>query len=522
MEENNVWEIIDRPERNSDGTKLNLIDSKWVFKTKADECSRVKHKARLVIRGFKDKNNYELSETYAPISRLATIRTVLAVINKLDLEAVQLDVKTAFLNGQLQDEVYMEIPVDLKIDIEPGKRKVCRLLKTIYGLKTSPKIWNQKFTQEVNKLGLERDINEPCLFTWRKDGKVVILVLYVDDIILASNHIEKMNEVKTSLRNTFEMKVLGEPNKYLGMEIVRNRRERIMTLTQVEYTKKVLERFKMSESKAQTTPMVTRQVKTRNTKQKQIKDEPKPSNAPYREAIGSLMYLATVTRPDIAFAVNYLSSKTANPSEEDWSDVKRVLRYLQGTIDTGLSLRAYTDELSSFTDSSFRDNSDSISTSGYVIKLFGDTIAWRSHKQSYLSLSTCQAEYLAMSESAQELISLDKAIRDMLGKTKLPARIWCDNKSALDCTQMDGSHKVKNFDDPLSSINEYLEEREGTGVKKHMADTHADYIKECAMEGRLILGWLNTKQNEADIMTKPLPTQTHEYLRDKILNEVAT
>ncbi|CAB0038062.1 unnamed protein product [Trichogramma brassicae] len=185
-------------------------------------------------------------------------RTALAVINKLDLEAVQLDVKTAFLNGNLEDEIYMEIPDGLEIEGN-NRSKVCKLQRTIYGLKTSPKIWNQRFTAEVKKLGLEKDIHEPCLFTWRKEGKVALLVLYVDDIILASNCKQRLQEIKETLCNTFEMKDLGEPSRYLGMEITRDRENRVMKLTQVEYTNKVLERFRMDESKAQNTPMVTRQ-----------------------------------------------------------------------------------------------------------------------------------------------------------------------------------------------------------------------------------------------------------------------
>ncbi|KAL7290637.1 hypothetical protein TKK_0015399 [Trichogramma kaykai] len=520
MKENEVWIIVDKPEKDSKGQRLNLIDSKWVFKTKTEENGKRKYKARLVIRGFKDKNSYTLKETYAPVSRLSTIRTALAVINKLNLDAVQLDVKTAFLNGSLEDEIYMTIPDGLTLEEKAGKTKVCKLQRTLYGLKTSPKIWNQRFTTEVKKLGLEKDLHEPCLFTWRKEGKVAILVLYVDDIILASNCKQRLAEIKETLCKAFKMKDLGEPSKYLGMEISRDRNQNIMRLTQVEYTNKVLERFNMSESRPQNTPMVTRQVKTREMKAKGQKTRETTSSEkfPYREAIGSLMYLATVTRPDIAYAVNYLARKQVAPTEEDWKDVKRVLRYLQGTITIGIEYKGIGETLTCYTDSSFGDNSDSTSTSGYVIKLFNDPIAWRSHKQSTVSVSTCQTEYLSMSEATQEIIFLDKSIRNMLGKTMLPAKIWCDNRSAIDCTEMDGCNKLKSFDDSLEWIIEGLAEREKTGKKRDMSSIHGDYVKSCAMEGKIIIDWVNTAQNDADIMTKPLPAQSHEYLRDKILN----
>ena len=157
----------------------------------------------------------------------------------------------------------------------------------------------------------------------------------------------------------------------------------------------------MHESKPQSTPMVTRQVKKRERKIKQEIVEDCLCKAPYREAIGSLLYLAGATRPDISYAVIYLSRKQRSPTKNDWKDVKRILRYLRGTSDLGLTFRAKGDKLEAFTDASFRDCEDSTSTSGYIIKLYEDTIAWRSHKQSYVTFTTCQAEYLAMSESAK-------------------------------------------------------------------------------------------------------------------------
>ena len=241
MTENDVWEIVDRPAEEICGRKTNLIDSRWIFKRKETENEEEKFKARLVIRGLKDKNKYELRETYAPVSRLALIRAVLVVINKFDLDAVQLDVKTAFLNAVFQDDIYIEIPEGVNCNEETRKTKVCKLKRTLYGLKIRPKRWNERFTEEVNKLGLERDINDPCLFTWRKNDTMALLVLYVDDIILASNNPEKLQEIKIKLCKAFHMKDLGEPRMYLGMKIETDRKNKILTLNQSEYTKKILE-----------------------------------------------------------------------------------------------------------------------------------------------------------------------------------------------------------------------------------------------------------------------------------------
>ncbi|XP_074108551.1 uncharacterized protein LOC141533529 isoform X1 [Cotesia typhae] len=214
------------------------------------------------------------------------------------------------------------------------------------------------------------------------------------------------------------MKVLGEPKKFLGIEIERNREEKYIVLNQSSYIESILDRFKMTDCNPQNTPMVTRQAENRSKRRKleelessECEQSSITRKAPYREAIGSLMYLANGTRPDISFAVHYLARKQLCATEDDWKYVKRILRYLKGTVNLNLKYKGNSDDLEAFSDASFKDNDDSTSSGGYIIRLFGDVIAWRSHKQKYVTLSTCQAEYLAMSDACQEIISLDKAIR---------------------------------------------------------------------------------------------------------------
>ena len=277
----------------------------------------------------------------------------------------------------------------------------------------------------------------------------------------------------------------------------------------------------MEDCKPQNTPMITRQVKNREAKtkvsRKQTNDSTKPK-APYREAIGSLLYLSGTTRPDISFAVNYLARRQSSPTEDDWKDVKRIFRYLKATPNLGITFRAKGNGMMAFTDSSYRDCGNSTSTGGYVIKLFGDVIAWRSHKQNHVTLSTCHAEYLAMSDACQELVSLDKACRDMLGITMYPINVLCDNQSAIDSTQKEGNLRLKSFDEDIDTIKRKLLEREESGTKSHMAVTHGDFVKACVAEGKVITEWVSTLDNEADIMTKPLPEDSHSYFRNKILN----
>ena len=347
------------------------------------------------------------------------------------------------------------------------------------------------------------------------------MIVYVDDIILTGNDKNRVCEIKSKLKKKFKMKDLGEPQNFLGMTIERDRENRIMKIHQERYTEQILEKFNMQDCNPQSTPMVTKQVSRREMKNKietQDLENKEPRNIPYREAIGSLLYLAGATRPDISFAVSYLSRRQQNPTLDDWTEVKRIFRYLRGTTEIGLIYKGKIEVLDAMTDASFRDCSGSTSTSGYIIRLFGDTIAWRSHKQSQIALSTCHAEFLAMSESCSEIILLDKALRDMLGRTFYPVLIRCDNRSAVDNVQKEGNHKLKGFDDNLETIKANLEEREKTATKKSMAETHGDYIKECVKQKRVKIEWIQTKFNLADIMTKPLALETHRDLRLSLMN----
>ena len=367
MYDNDVWEYVDRPNKK-------VIDSRWLFRIKSDN-NRPKYKARLVIRGFKDTNNYDISDTYAPVARMNTVRIVFAIINRYNLDACQMDVKTAFLNGKISDDIYMEIPDGVNCPVERSKNKVCKLKKALYGLRISPKCWNKTFSQAVRKLGFCSDLSEPCLFIWRSGPKIAILLLYVDDMIIASNDNKKLLETKKTLMSLFEMCDLGEPKIFLGMEIVRNRVARTITIRQSKYTDKILERFQMTNSKPQPTPMVPRSNENKNDKNEKVE-----LNVPYREAIGSLLYLAGTTRPDITYAVNIMSRQQNSPTNEDWRRVKRIFRYLKGTRELGLTYSCKRKDLVLYTDASFADNPGSKSTAGYLITLFGDPVGWRSRK----------------------------------------------------------------------------------------------------------------------------------------------
>lgn len=449
MKKNEVWKLVERPSQG------NIIDSKWIFKRKQENSGKTRFKARLVIRGFKDRNVYELKEVYAPVSRLSIVRSVLSIINKYGLEAAQLDVKTAFLDGEIKEDIYMEIPEGVTVPEKMKRQKVCKLQKALYGLKISPKKWYEKFEKVITNVGFKADDQESCLYVWREEGRFVIIVLYVDDMLIASNDERSLNEIKRKLMKNFEVTDLGEPKMFLGIEIKRDRTARTMTLTQEEYINKILTKFGFNDSKQTQTPMVTK-------KNSDHESEQKTKAIPYREAIGSLLYLTGTTRPDIAFAVGYLSRFQENPTLDNWEKIKRIFRYLNGTQKLGLKYQGKTTDLEAFSDASFADCEEAKSTGGYVLKLFGDTVAWKSKKQRCVALSTCEAEYVAMSNAFQEAIGLDLTLRRVLERSLLPITLKCDNTAAVTCATTSGQNRLRHI----------------TFITEH-------YVKECVKENHV-------------------------------------
>lgn len=478
--------------------RANILDSRWVFKRKTEADGKMRYKARLVIRGFKDNNDYELRKTYAPVSRFTLVRAVLVIINKYNLITCQLDVKTAFLNGEIKEEIYMEIPEGTHHTNKERDEYVCKLQRAMYGLRISPKCWNEKFTEVELSLGVENSDLELCLFTWREGEKFLILLLYVDDILVASNDEVKLGEVIKKLNKEFEMSILGEPKEFLG-SIKRDKGKRITELNQEKYIDKLLIRFGFENSHPQRTPMNTTQVNNRERKEREMENDDlgnkTKEKVPYREAVGSLLYLAGATRPDIIYAVNVLSRHQLNPTQNEWTMIKRVFRYLKGTKTMRLVYRGETDDIQTYSDASFGDCKNALTTCGYAIKLFGDTISWRTHKQSYIALSTCHAEYVAMSEASQEMLSTYNSLKLILIKPFLPMILWCDNKAALASAETNEGNKLRHIIE----------------IKEH-------HIKECVKRGLIKIKWIKSKEQLADVFTKPLSFELHKYLVDKLMN----
>ena len=395
--ENQVFQVVDRP------TSHPVITSKWVFKKKRGLSGEVeKYKARLVARGFMQEEGVDYTETYSPTVRFESIRMMLAAAASEGMQMEQMDVTTAFLYATLEEEVYLEIPEGMFA--EDMTRKVLRLFKALYGLKQSPRMWNLHVDKALSEFGLQRLTADFCVYAIHQGRDRILLGLFVDDMFIIGHVISLIGGVKDLLHSRFKMKDLGAATFLLGMEIRRLPGGDVQLL-QEKYLGEVLLRFPVDSPRAASTPLPPG-CKLSHADSPQSKEEAKKmALIPYRSAIGSLMYLAVCTRPDIAAAVSSLSRFNGNPGMAHWEGVQHVLRYLQGTSGEGLCYRKdVLTALWGYSDSSHLTCPDtSRSRAAFVILSAGGAVSWQSKLLGNSSLSSCESEYMGFSMAAQEV-----------------------------------------------------------------------------------------------------------------------
>ena len=302
-----------------------------------------------------------------------------------------MDVKTTFLNGNLDEDVYMTQPKGF-VDPQSAK-KICKLQKSIYGLKQASRSWNIRFDEVVQALGFFKNEEEPCVYKKISGSALVFLILYVDDILLIGNDIPILESVKTLLKNSFSMKDLGEAAYILGIRIYRDRSKRLIGLSQSTYIDKVLKRFNMQDSKKGFLPM-SHGINLGKNQCPQMTDERnKMSVIPYASAIGSIMYAMLCTRPDVSYALSATSRYQSDPGESHWIAVKNILKYLRRTKDMFLVYGGQEElVVNGYTDASFQtDKDDFRSQSGFVFCLNGGAVSWKRSKQDTVVDSTTEA-----------------------------------------------------------------------------------------------------------------------------------
>jgi hypothetical protein len=420
---------------------------------------------------------------------LKSVRILLAIAAYYDYEIWQMDVKTAFLNGHLSEDVYMTQPEGFVDPKNAGK--ICKLHRSIYGLKQASRSWNIRFDEVVKGFGFIKNEEEPCIYKKASGSALVFLVLYVDDILLIGNDIPMLEAVKTSLKKSFSMKDLGEAAYVLGIKIYRDRSKRLIGLSQDTYIDKILNRFNMQDSKKGFLPM-SHGVTLSKSQCATTPDERKRMSAiPYASAIGSIMYAMLCTRPDVSFALSVTSRYQSNFGEDHWTVVKGILKNLRRTKDMFLIFGGE-DELvvKGYTDASFQtDKDDSASQSGFVFCLNGGAVSWKSSKQDTVADSTTEAEYIAASEAAKEAVWIRKFVSELgvVPSASSPVDLYCDNNGAIALAKEPRSHKKS----------------------KHILRKY-HLIRHFVERGDVKICKVHTDSNVADPLTKPLPQPKHE------------
>lgn len=479
--ENETWTLVQKP------VDRNIVDCKWIFTIKNDEFGKpMKYKARLVARGFSQEYLIDYNETFAPVARITSFRFILAFANQFNLLVHHMDVKTAFLNGKLEEEIFMKIPEGIPC----AENQVCKLNKSLYGLKQSARCWFLMFEQALIERGFRYSSADRCIYILDAGDimKNIYVVLYVDDLVISTADINTMNNFKRYLMNKFKMVDLKEIRCFLGIRIQRTKN--IITLDQELYIKTVLEKFNMSDCNPVSTPLECQVDYTEL-------NSCETTEVPCRNLIGCLMYIMVCTRPDLSFSINLLSRFTNKNNRKLWSYLKRVLRYLKGSMNFKLTYtrNSYDNFLCGFVDSSWGDNElDRKSTTGYVFKLFEQcTLCWQTKRQQTVAASTTEAEYMALFEAVRESLWLKSLVTSINVQVTRPIPIYEDNNGCISIANNPTSHKRSKHID----------------IKYH-------FSREQVENNIIKLIYVSTGNQLADILTKPLPTVRFSALREKL------
>jgi hypothetical protein len=480
--ENQTWKLVpvsDVPQ----GKKV--LQGRWVFTVKRDEHGHIqRYKSRFCAKGYMQREGVDFNEVYAPTSKHVTLRALLAVAAEQDLEVHQMDIKTAFLHGELEEEIYIEQPKGFEL---PGM--VCRLQKSIYGLRQAPRVWYTKLKGVLEEINFQASDADPGLFTRHDKSSTAHVLVHVDDLLLVGKP-DIISSTKRLLGEKFDTKDMGPAKYYIGMEIERNHDEKTLVLSQKRYATDIVERFGMADAKTVNLPSLpTTKIKAEESK---LLDD--KGRATYMEMVGSLLYLAVCTRPDINQAVGALARYMSKPTAAHLEAAKRVLRYVAGTSQMGIVFGGTkTATLHGYCDSDFAGDPDTRrSTTGYLFLLNGGAISWSSRLQPTVAASTCEAEFMAAAAAVKEALWLRK-LMPTLGTQVHTLRMFCDNQGT-----------IKMLKNPIESAR-----------SKHIDIAHK-FARERTCRGEISFQYVRTDQMTADVLTKPLPLTSFMSCRDRM------
>ena len=509
LRSNQTWVTMPKPPH------ARPIGCKWIYKVKLKSDGSIeRYKARLCAKGFSQKHGIDYHETFAPVMKYKSQRVLLSLATVWDYEADQMDVVTAFLNGEMKEEVYMDQPEGYMI---PGDSTVtvCKLIKTLYGTKQAPREWNAALNCFLtDTLHMTRCKTDTCIYVKRTlTNRLFLIGVFVDDMtcIFSPHDRAEWNSLKADIQNKFKTKDQGPVSWMLGMEIKRNRPRGTLSISTELLVNKVLDKFKMNNCNLTHTPEEQTKL-TKSQSPTTEEEKTKMQSIPYRSAVGSLAYLALSSRPDITHAVNEVSSHFNDPGEPHWNAVKRIMRYLKGTKEKKLiyaspwsqavEFENYVPSITAFSDADYAGCLDTRrSTTGYIVKLDGNTITWSTKRQSTVAASSTESEYMAITEAAKEVRWLIQFLEEILGKSRDSFKetiIYSDNQAAKEWSENDQDHNRS----------------------KHI-DIRYHFIRDDIRNGIYKVEWISTQYQQADILTKGVGRNIFERLRDKIMDATA-
>jgi transposase InsO family protein len=473
-----TWELVKRP------PGVNVVDCRWVLRIKKNAAGEIeKYKARLVAKGFTQIYGVDYYETYAPVAKLASFRIILANAARCNWPVDTFDFDSAYLNSVLgEDEIiYMEQPVGHAT--EDRRQWVWKLKKTLYGLKQGARNWYEAMYKALRELGFKRTDADFGVFFKKLANDLIILAVHVDDCMVTGNSISQINKFKISLNEKYKLTDFGPANWLLGIKIRRDLANKTISLSQHAYIEAIITRFNFNDLKPSAMPMDPSIPLLKSQGPSKLEDIAKMKNVPYREAVGSLMYAAMGTRPDIAFATSTVAQFSENPGWAHWEAVKRIFRYLLGTKKLELVYGGERGGLTGYVDADGASQEHRRAISGYVFMVDGGAVSWSSKKQELVTLSTTEAEYVAQTHAAKEAIWLRRLITELYGPIETPTTLFSDSKSAI-ALASDGHYHART---------------------KHI-DIRYHFIRYIVDAGTIKLVYCSTNDMTADVLTKALPS----------------
>jgi Reverse transcriptase (RNA-dependent DNA polymerase) len=493
-----TWSVVELPPGRQP------IGTKWIFKTKLNSAGEVsRYKARLVVQGFTQVEGVDYFDTYAPVVNITTIRTLLACGAAHDWEMEQMDIDTAFLNAMVDEEIYVKMAPGYEQYGVNGESLVYRLHRSLYGLKQAPRNWNHMLNDWlVDSCGFRRSVVDTCLYVFEdtSSDEVLFVGIYVDDLAILTNSRRLLQDFKSNIKENFNVKELGALEHFLGIRVTRVRSKRLLTMDQTTYISSILERYNMADARPVVTPAAEGAL-TKTMTATTPGDSAFMASVPYRGVVGSLLYVAVMTRPDISNSVREVSRYMSAPGRAHWQACLRILRYLKGTADYKLtfdfSSTTTNMELAGYCDADHASDIDTRrSVTGYIFFFGSAAVSWASRMQPTVAQSSTEAEYMALTEALNEAIHLRQLLDDLRLPQPEPTTIYEDNEGAIKLASNPVHHRrTKHID-----------------VRYHLIRDHINWRT-------IKLVYISTKKQLADALTKGVDGATLRVLTQAIFTD---